>query len=313
MICKWCGSAMKRGDNKCGRCGKGAAPLSSCGGFYDLVPSAKPAVPVAVPGQTKGEGKNLMSLILAGICVLLAILLLWAVFTNSSLKGQIADLEEDLEDIRSSQNDEQGVEPPEGTEDLSGTDESTGTVPSTSLADEQMSLLGQKEVKAELKLEHSKNSYEIAADACSEELACRSSDGEIVLSTADDAEGRGMVLYFQADETMFSIRCGEVDASIFGESAEGFRLASVFAGEEELTELLNKDKEEKDESAEETEDQEDSQENAAIEMKWKQLQHAMKQKKISTRTPITCTFVRETAEGGSLTIVISGILLPADN
>lgn len=312
MICKWCGSAMKRGDNKCGRCGKGAAPLSSCGGFYDLVPSAKPAAPVAVPGQTKEEGKNPMTLILAGICVLLAILLLWAVFANSSLKGQIADLEEELDDL-TSQNEGQGVEPPEGTEGPTGTNESTGTVPSTGLADEVASLLGQKEVKAELKLERVENDYKVIPGACSEELACRSSDGEVILTTADDAEGRSMVLYFQADEAVFSIRCGEVDTAIFGQSAEGFRLVSVFAGAEELTELLSKDEEEEGEPDGKTEDQEGSQEDAAIEMKWKQLQRAMKQKKIPTKAPITCTFVRETAEGGSLTIVISGILLPADN
>lgn len=50
MICKWCGEALPSSNNtKCPRCGKELPPLSDCGGFYNLMPSAeryKETVPV---------------------------------------------------------------------------------------------------------------------------------------------------------------------------------------------------------------------------------------------------------------------------
>ena len=41
MFCKWCGGNIASSDTKCKRCGKEVPALSDCGGFYDLVPSAK--------------------------------------------------------------------------------------------------------------------------------------------------------------------------------------------------------------------------------------------------------------------------------
>ena len=41
MICKWCGGELLPTDVKCSRCRKDVPPLSDCGGFFDLMPSAK--------------------------------------------------------------------------------------------------------------------------------------------------------------------------------------------------------------------------------------------------------------------------------
>lgn len=54
MICKWCGANLASSDIKCKRCGKEIPALSDCGGFYDLVPNAKKSTevytePVVVP------------------------------------------------------------------------------------------------------------------------------------------------------------------------------------------------------------------------------------------------------------------------
>lgn len=49
MFCKWCGGTLTPSDVKCSRCGKAVPPLSDCGGFYDLMPTAesrKEAAPV---------------------------------------------------------------------------------------------------------------------------------------------------------------------------------------------------------------------------------------------------------------------------
>ena len=43
MFCRWCGGSIASSDTKCRRCGKDVPALSNCGGFYDLVPSAKKA------------------------------------------------------------------------------------------------------------------------------------------------------------------------------------------------------------------------------------------------------------------------------
>ena len=41
MFCKWCGGNLNPSETKCKRCGKEIPALSDCGGFYDLVPTAK--------------------------------------------------------------------------------------------------------------------------------------------------------------------------------------------------------------------------------------------------------------------------------
>lgn len=59
MFCKWCGGNIASSDTKCKRCGKEVPALSSCGGFYDLVPNAKkpadvqpgPVVPPVKPAS----------------------------------------------------------------------------------------------------------------------------------------------------------------------------------------------------------------------------------------------------------------------
>lgn len=50
MFCKWCGATLPNTAGKCPRCGKEAPVLSDCGGFYDLVPAAKQP-PATLPGQ----------------------------------------------------------------------------------------------------------------------------------------------------------------------------------------------------------------------------------------------------------------------
>lgn len=105
MICKWCGNSVNRSDSKCRRCGKSAAPLSQCGGFYDLVPAARPvAAPVPAPGTpTEKENKqSMLILILAVVCGVLAVLLIWSWIANAGLKTDIEDLEDELDDRKSS-------------------------------------------------------------------------------------------------------------------------------------------------------------------------------------------------------------------
>lgn len=54
MICKWCGEAVDPGSRICGRCGRELPPMTDCGGFYQVMPSARPAqVQPPVQQQTR--------------------------------------------------------------------------------------------------------------------------------------------------------------------------------------------------------------------------------------------------------------------
>lgn len=104
MFCKWCGATIPTGAPKCTRCGKEIPALSDCGGFYDLVPgaavkgtaapSAQPAAPKqhaprpapskpapSAPGKKNNIG--LISLVVACVGVLLMLVLVL------NMKGQI--------------------------------------------------------------------------------------------------------------------------------------------------------------------------------------------------------------------------------
>lgn len=109
MFCKWCGSSIASSDTNCKRCGKEVPALSDCGGFYDLVPSAKkpsniqpePSIPpvkpepaprkpepaTAEPAQAKKDGrKSLLGLtVLNMVGLILAVVLL--AFTNSKVNN----------------------------------------------------------------------------------------------------------------------------------------------------------------------------------------------------------------------------------
>ncbi len=50
MFCKWCGGTLTPAETKCKRCGKEIPARSDCGGFYDLVPTAKPPVEKVADG-----------------------------------------------------------------------------------------------------------------------------------------------------------------------------------------------------------------------------------------------------------------------
>ena len=87
MFCKWCGGNIASSDTKCNRCGKEVPALSDCGGFYDLVPSAKKpsiAQPEPVrevePARTKKNSKKLFLglalLNVVGFVLVIAILLI---------------------------------------------------------------------------------------------------------------------------------------------------------------------------------------------------------------------------------------------
>lgn len=48
MFCKWCGGTVAPSEATCKRCGRELPALSDCGGFYDLVPSAKESKPTPI-------------------------------------------------------------------------------------------------------------------------------------------------------------------------------------------------------------------------------------------------------------------------
>ncbi|MBQ8287598.1 MAG: hypothetical protein IJX76_02360 [Clostridia bacterium] len=110
MICKWCGAEIAAKDKKCGRCGRDVTPSSDCGGFYDIVPNAKPAAPaapasvtpapvvsVAPPPVPQKKKFNLALLLSAVLCVLWLITLFFLIGLSGSM-DQFNKDREDLED-----------------------------------------------------------------------------------------------------------------------------------------------------------------------------------------------------------------------
>lgn len=55
MICKWCGAAVDTAMKKCPTCGREIPPLSDCGGFYRVVPTAAQAAKQWVDARPRPE------------------------------------------------------------------------------------------------------------------------------------------------------------------------------------------------------------------------------------------------------------------
>lgn len=111
MICKWCGAAIEPRQKCCTNCGREIPPLSDCGGFYDIVPTRRPAAPQpssAAPQATKpradvrpaekprsetarGRGKHALLLSLAALVLLLALVLLF-VWQARALRRELSQL-----------------------------------------------------------------------------------------------------------------------------------------------------------------------------------------------------------------------------
>ncbi len=63
MICKWCGEAVDPSKGFCGKCGRELPPMSECGGFYQVMPSARLAqqqTPKQPTNQSPNHGQNAM-------------------------------------------------------------------------------------------------------------------------------------------------------------------------------------------------------------------------------------------------------------
>lgn len=125
MFCKWCGGNIASSDTKCKRCGKEVPALSDCGGFYDLVPSAKktsntqpepvapPAKPVSPPRKPepvrevepartkKNSKKSFLGLALLNVVgfVLVVALLLVIVGKVNQYSTEVNGLRNDLRTI----------------------------------------------------------------------------------------------------------------------------------------------------------------------------------------------------------------------
>lgn len=85
MICKWCGAEIQRSEKRCSRCGKENAPLSDCGGFYDLVPQAAPAA----GGRGKKDGSAVVAVLLAVMLVVVIGFSALLMLENRSLRSQL--------------------------------------------------------------------------------------------------------------------------------------------------------------------------------------------------------------------------------
>lgn len=125
MFCKWCGGNIASSDTKCKRCGKEVPALSNCGGFYDLVPSAKkpsnvqpesvapPAKPVSPPRKPepvrevepartkKNSKKSFLGLALLNVVgfVLVIVILLIIVSKVNRYSTEVNGLRNDLRTI----------------------------------------------------------------------------------------------------------------------------------------------------------------------------------------------------------------------
>lgn len=118
MICKWCGAAIDPAQKSCGNCGREIPPLSDCGGFYDVVPTRRPAAPTpsapaapqaggsraaehpaAKPQPTAAHrrGKHAPVLSIVTLALLLALALLFAL-RESALRRELSQLTSQAEE-----------------------------------------------------------------------------------------------------------------------------------------------------------------------------------------------------------------------
>lgn len=165
MFCKWCGADLSNSATKCTRCGQDVPAMSDCGGFYDLVPNAKrrtaegpvstPVGPKVAPvnvdpvkndtpkkdvpakGKKSGRKSNGFQLLITCIGFIIVIALLLGMnskigkvlnsVTNSD--GRIITIYEELQQIKNSILGEENEEPSSPTEGE--------TVPNNILLEEQ--------------------------------------------------------------------------------------------------------------------------------------------------------------------------------
>jgi hypothetical protein len=291
---------MRRGENKCGRCGKEAAQLSACGGFYDLVPTAAPVTPVASPAQPAAEkGKSPLVPVLAVICAVLAVLLVVLLLSNSNLKKELADLEEELDDCNSTVEGTGNVELPEdptgdGTTDPSRTEES---------------ILGKETVTVCVNLEGEKAVFQ----SC-EQLVVSTMEGQeksVFLSRPSVPDDVTLGLTFTREAEMLVIDWSmdlDVLGELEGESQFVLRSMSTMDENGETVQLLEdkgllsfgKD----EEIVVSTTD-------TPIRLEWAKVRELLTKKDLPADSTVMCEFVRTNTEGGCLVIVVSGIVAPA--
>lgn len=126
MICKWCGAAVDAAMKKCPTCGREIPPLSDCGGFYRVVPTAAqaakqwadarprpessphggvPPMPLrpteSLPPQRPAPKTARRAPLLALLSlVLLAVLCVFVLLRFSAIDRRLSALEKDRTDIR---------------------------------------------------------------------------------------------------------------------------------------------------------------------------------------------------------------------
>lgn len=99
MFCKWCGGNLNSGDTKCKRCGKDAAVMSDCGGFYDIVKGQQAAQPQAVVVQQKEKTPvALMVGVIAGFAVVLG-LLIYTFAMQMKLTQEVENLRSEIQEL----------------------------------------------------------------------------------------------------------------------------------------------------------------------------------------------------------------------
>ncbi len=130
MFCKWCGGTLTPSEAKCKRCGRETGALSDCGGFYDLVPTAKtshpkkgpvpePKTETLVPKQKKTGRLQRCTSGIAMLCCLVVLLIqllvigICAVRQTQEMKLMLEILQEIAGSIQQSGQEEKN--PPETT------------------------------------------------------------------------------------------------------------------------------------------------------------------------------------------------------
>jgi len=92
---------MERSEAVCRRCGREAPAMSDCGGFYDLVPQAGQAIPVAAVEAQPAKKNGLLSFLCAVLAILLAASVIACVVISAekqALAEEVEELEELLEE-----------------------------------------------------------------------------------------------------------------------------------------------------------------------------------------------------------------------
>lgn len=255
MFCKWCGADLPNGAVKCKRCGKEVPALSDCGGFYDLVPYAKPGavMPPSVSGQEKqtagqpqkpepvivevqNESWKKICFGLGLVCVALVITVAILLGLNGKLNDEVDQLNDRIDDL------EWVIEEVESTEatEATGGGEATTPVPENITVDVQLTAEG-----ATAKLADAEEALAVTVqEDGSYQIALQDTEKAITLILKDEPGSLGVTVEMDPSlignveggpGTVWEYRDGEefkaLDAAVFSASGDGTTCTVTYAPE----------------------------------------------------------------------------------